>query len=89
MALFVLVRDDVSKNDDIYSIACTRKKLSHDASNVCDDICESDDDIVVVFVFVEGRSDDALRKEASFFPSSGRNATTTDDHRKRSDGRVA
>ena len=90
MALFVLVRDDVSKNDDIYSIACTRKKLSHDASNVCDGIGESDDDIVVVFVFVEGRSsDDALRKEASFFPSSGRNATTTDDHRKRSDGRVA
>ena len=90
----MLVRDDVSNNDDIYSIACTRKKLSHDASNVCDGIGESDDDIVddvvVVFVsFVEGRSDDALRKEASVFPSSGRNATTTDDHRKRSDGRVA
>jgi len=53
---------------------------------VCDGIGESDDRIVddVVFVsFVEGRSDDALRKEASlFFPSSGRNAkTTTDDHR--------
>ena len=72
---------------------CTRKKSSRDASNVCDGIGESDDDIVddvVVFVsFVEGRSDDALRKEASllFFPSSGRNAkTTTDDHRcKRND----
>ena len=53
---------------------------------MCDGIGESDDRIVddVVFVsFVEGRSDDALRKEASlFFPSSGRNAkTTTDDHR--------
>ena len=53
---------------------------------MCDGIGESDDGIVddVVFVsFVEGRSDDALRKEASlFFPSSGRNAkATTDDHR--------
>ena len=77
------------KNEhDIYSIACTRKKLSHDASNVCDGIGESDDDIVVVFVFVEGRSDDALRKEASFFSLSGLNATTTDDHQS-SDGRVA
>jgi len=72
-----------------------QKVITHDASNVCDGIGESDDDVVVIIVFVcvlfvEGRSDDALRKEASFFPSSGRNATTTDDHRfKRSDGRVA
>ena len=81
-------------NRHLLHCICTRKKSSRDASNVCDGIGESDDRIVddVVFVsFVEGRSDDALRKEASlFFPSSGRNAkTTTDDHRKRSDGRVA
>ena len=76
-------------NRHLLHCICTRKKSSRDASNVCDGIGESDDDIVddvvVVFVsFVEGRSDDALRKEASllFFPSSGRNAkTTTVDHR--------
>jgi hypothetical protein len=75
-------------NRHLLHCICTRKKSSRDASNVCDGIGESDDgivdDVVVVFVsFVEGRSDDALRKEASlFFPSSGRNAkTTTDDHR--------
>ena len=72
-------------NRHLLHCICTRKKSSRDASNVCDGI-----GVIIAFVsFVEGRSDDALRKEASFFPSSGRNATTTDDHRKRSDGRVA
>ena len=66
-------------NCHVLHCICTRKKSSRDASNVCDGI-----GVIIAFVsFVEGRSDDALRKEASlFFPSSGRNAkTTTDDHR--------
>ena len=68
-------------NCHVLHYICTRKKSSRDASNVCDGI-----GVIIAFVsFVEGRSDDALRKEASllFFPSSGRDAktTTTDDHR--------
>ena len=67
-------------NCHVLHCICTRKKSSRDASYVCDGI-----GVIIAFVsFVEGRSDDALRKEASllFFPSSGRNAkTTTDDHR--------
>ena len=87
LVLCFFVRDiDVSvRRPTTYQHFQTRKKSSRDASNVCDGIGESDDRIVddVVFVsFVEGRSDDALRKEASLFFLSGRNAkTTTDDHR--------